>query len=207
MQQGLVTGRKKNCNSCNKICGLWIKIIIVKGTVKEKWKGVQAETWESQELIETYKRFVVLIRSYSTNTQPIWKRQFPRRSLRNSGLHLLLLEFNNFSFLIDLTDKFIYTSWSWDQNSNQWHCSIIVKCLRLYQVTSILHCYWREFWSRDTDVYLTYMSFSIILTQFYVNFSRQEHHINGYAGFDQLLRFSGLVLYPLTPFIFPLQSL
>ena len=30
-------------------------------------------------------------------------------------------------------------------------------------------------WSRDTDVYLTYILFGIILTQFYVNFSRQEH--------------------------------
>ena len=35
-----------------------------------------------------------------------------------------------------------------------------------------------EFWSRDTDVYFTYISFGIILTQFQVNFSRQEHQIN-----------------------------
>ena len=33
-------------------------------------------------------------------------------------------------------------------------------------------------WSRDTDVYLTYILFGIILTQFYVNFSRQEHQID-----------------------------
>ena len=37
------------------------------------------------------------------------------------------------------------------------------------------------FWSRDTDVYLTcvyiYIRFDIILTQLYVNFSRQEHQI------------------------------
>ena len=31
---------------------------------------------------------------------------------------------------------------------------------------------------RDTDVYLAYIRFGIILTQFYVNFSRQEHHID-----------------------------
>ena len=37
---------------------------------------------------------------------------------------------------------------------------------------------WREFWSRDTDLYLTYLCFVIILTQFYVNFSRQEHQID-----------------------------
>ena len=106
------------------------------------------------------------------------KTTISRRSLRNSGLLLLLFEFNNFSFLIDIFDNIIYTSGSLDQNSNQWQCSIIVKCLRLYHVTSILHCYWREFWARHTDVYLTYMRFGMILTQLYVNFSRQEHPID-----------------------------
>ena len=37
-------------------------------------------------------------------------------------------------------------------------------------------------WSRDTDIYLTHIGllpgFVIILTQFYVNFSRQEHQID-----------------------------
>ena len=47
---------------------------------------------------------------------------------------------------------------------------IIVMCLHLYNVTSIRHCHWRELWSRDTDVYLTYIRFGIILTQFYANF-------------------------------------
>ena len=46
-----------------------------------------------------------------------------------------------------------------------------------YHGTRILHSHWREFWSRDRDIYLTYIRFGIILTQFYVNFSRQEHHI------------------------------
>ena len=64
-----------------------------------------------------------------------------------------------------------------DSNSNQWQCSIIVTCLLLYHVTSILLCHWREF-SRDTDVYLTYIRLGTILTQFYVNFSRQEHQID-----------------------------
>ena len=97
-----------------------------------------------------------------------------QRSLRNSSLLLLLFEFNSFSFLIDIIDNIFY-AFTCHQNSNQWQCSNIVTCLRLYHVTSILHCNWREFWSRDTDLYLTYIRFGLILTQFYVNFSRQEH--------------------------------
>ena len=56
--------------------------------------------------------------------------------------------------------------------------AVLLSRLRLYNVTSIFHCHWREFWLRDTDVYLTYKRFGIILTQFYVNFSRQEHQID-----------------------------
>ena len=41
-----------------------------------------------------------------------------------------------------------------------------------------MHYYWREFWSHDTDVYLTYIRFGIILAQFYVNFLRKEHQID-----------------------------
>ena len=36
----------------------------------------------------------------------------------------------------------------------------------------------KEFWSRVTNIYLTYIRFGMILTQFYVNFSRQEHQID-----------------------------
>ena len=73
--------------------------------------------------------------------------------------------------------------------------SIIVTCLRLYHMTSILHSHWREFWSCDTDVFLTYIRFGIILTQLYINFSRQEHH-RCLIGVVKLLRFSGYSLYP-----------
>ena len=41
-----------------------------------------------------------------------------------------------------------------------------------------VHCHRRGFWSRATDVFLIYIHFGIILTQFYVDFSRQEHQIN-----------------------------
>ena len=36
----------------------------------------------------------------------------------------------------------------------------------------------REFWSRDMDVYLTHIRIGKILTQFVINFSRQEHQID-----------------------------
>ena len=125
-------------------------------------------------MIETYKN-------------SIWcsclKTTISRRSLRNLGLPLLLFDFNNFSFLLDIIENIINTSVSCDKNSHQWQCSIIDMCLRLYHVTSILHCHWREFWSCDTDVYFTYIHFGIILTQFHDNFLRQKYQI-------ELLKFS-----------------
>ena len=134
----------------------------------------------------------IIFNKYATNL----KTMISQRSLRNSSLLLLLFKFIKFSFLIDINDNIIYASGTCHQNSNHWQCSIIVTRLRLYHVTSILHCYWREFWSRDTDVYLTYMSFGIILTQFYVNFSIQEHHID----FLQVLINSwALRFYPIPP--------
>ena len=42
-----------------------------------------------------------------------------------------------------------------------------------------------------------YIRFGIILTQFYINFSRQEHQI----CIVQRLRFSGFILYPLSFFM------
>ena len=48
----------------------------------------------------------------------------------------------------------------------------------LFLSPSLLRGHWREFWSRDTNVYLRYKRFGVILTQFYVNFSRQEHQID-----------------------------
>ena len=133
----------------------------------------------------------IILSKYATNM----KKTISQRSLRNSSLLLSLFEFNNFSFLIDIMDNIIYASGTCHQNSNQWQCIIIVTCLRLYHVTSILHCHLREFWSRDTDVYLTYIRFGIILTQFNVIFSRQRHQI-------ELLYVSCFSLYPLSFFIY-----
>ena len=78
-----------------------------------------------------------------------------------------------------------------------WQYSIIVMCLRLYHVTNILHCLWREFWSRNTDVHLTYIHFDIMLTQFYVNFSRQNIRSYRYRSTPEILRFQ-----PIPPLFF-----
>ena len=51
---------------------------------------------------------------------------------------------------------------------------------------------------------LTYIRFGILLTQFYINFSRQEHQIELYMSQStpEILRFQ-----PIPSLIFPLQSL
>ena len=53
--------------------------------------------------------------------------------------------------------------------------------------------------TNNLDLYLTNIRFGIILTQFYVNFSRQEHHIDfyRYRSTPEILRFQ-----PMPPFIF-----
>ena len=48
----------------------------------------------------------------------------------------------------------------------------------VYHVTTIPQCYWRKFLWRHTRLYRLYIRFGIILTQFYINFSRQEHQLN-----------------------------
>ena len=60
-------------------------------------------------------------------------------------------------------------------------------------VTSILHCYWRKFWQ-------LYFRFGIILTQFYINFSRQEHQMSYmYRSKPEILRFQPI---PLSVFLY-----
>ena len=63
--------------------------------------------------------------SYSASHTTNLKTTISQRSLKYSGLLLLLFEFNNFSFLKDRTDNKIDTSVSREQNSHQWQCSII----------------------------------------------------------------------------------
>ena len=77
----------------------------------------------------------IIFNKYATNL----KTTISQRSLKHLGLLLLLFEFNNFSFLLDIIDNIFFASGTCHQYSNQWQCSIFVTCLRLYHVTSILH--------------------------------------------------------------------
>ena len=103
------------------------------------------ETYICKILYKICRIKQIIFNKYATNL----KTTKSQRSLRNSSLLLLLFEFNNFSFLIDIIVNIIYASRTCHQNSNQCQCNIIVRCLRLYQVASILHCHWRKFWSLD----------------------------------------------------------
>jgi len=49
---------------------------------------------------------------------------------------------------------------------------------------------------------LAYARFGIISTQFYVNFSTQEHQIDFFYGIVQKLRTSAFILYPLSFFLY-----
>ena len=117
-------------------------------------------------------RFVVLHRLYSVNKQLIWKQRYPRGAWEVQVC------------------SYYYSSATCHQNSNQWQCSIFVNCLLLYPVTIILHCHWREFWSRDTFWYY----FDTVFCQF-LKTGRSD---KCFTGIVQLLRFSGFSLYPLS---------
>ena len=64
---------------------------------------------------------ISLNRSYSANTQPIWKRRYHKE---------LVFEFNNFSFLINIIGNIIISSMSRDKNSHQWQGCMIVTWYR-----------------------------------------------------------------------------
>ena len=132
------------------------------------------ETYKCKILYKIFNiKQIFIFYKYATNL----KTMTSQRSLRNSGVLLSLFEFNNFSFIIGIIDNIIYAPGSCHQNSNRWQCSIITMCLRRHQVTSILHCHWREFWSR-IRMYIEHIYVVIILTQFYIHFLRQEHQID-----------------------------
>ena len=99
----------------------------------------------------------------------ILKTTIFQMSLRNSSLLILLCEFNSFSFLIDIVNNIIYASGICHQNSNQWHGSIIAPICITWPV------YCTAIGGSSCHLHI---HFGIILTQFYVNFSRQEHQID-----------------------------
>ena len=119
----------------------------------------------------------IILNKYATNL----KTTISQRSLRNSNLLLLLFEFNNFSFLLDIIDNIIYMSGLWTMSP------------ALQPMAVQYFCHLSPSVSCDQ-----YTALGIILTQFYVNFSRQEHQI----GIVQLLRFSGFILHHFSFFLY-----
>ena len=140
-------------------------------------------------------------RSYSTNTQPIWKRGYTRGA-RNSGLLLFYL---NLIILIDIIDNIIYTSGPCHQHSNQWQCSIVVTCLRTVscdQYTALsLEGILVTWYGHIYYMYTFWYNFDTVLYQFLKTGTSHKCLL----CIVQVLRFSGVSIY--TPFIFPLQSL
>ena len=91
--------------------------------------GVNRDPWEF------YLMCLIIFSKYTTNL----KTTISQRSLRNLGLLLLLFEFYNFSFLIDIIDNIINMSISCNQNSHQWKCSIIITWLHLILQVFSMH--------------------------------------------------------------------
>ena len=114
---------------------------------------------------------------------------------------LLLFEFNNFSFLIDI-DNIIYTSGTCHQNSNQWQCSIIVTCLHLYHIASVCIIigessgHMIRTYILQSYIYTFWYNFDIVLCKFLETGTSDRCLV----GIVQLLRFSGFCLYTLSLF-------
>ena len=106
-------------------------------------------------------------------------------SLKNLGLLLLLSKFNNFASIKDIIDNIIYTPVSRDQ---WWFFRLVAYLLNMI-------CLNLRFLYKTLYIYI---HFRINLTQFYINFSRQDHQI-------ELSSVS--IKNALHPFILSLQSL
>ena len=99
-----------------------------------------------------------------------------------------------------------YTSVSRGQNSLQWQCSILVTLYRLRHVTTIiLHCHWVEVlvtWYGRIPYIKIYIRFGISLSQFYINFSGQEHQIDVLYVLFNVWDSQVSSLYPLSFFLY-----
>ena len=71
---------------------------------------------------------------YTTNLE----KNISQRSLKNLGFLLSSFEFDNFSSLTEIIGNIIESSVSREQNSDQWQCSVVVTCLRLYHMIQSL---------------------------------------------------------------------
>ena len=130
----------------------------------------------------------IIFNNYATNLKTI----LSHRSLRISGLLTLYFLF---CILVDTIDNIItyspYSPYYVTRTSANGSTVLYIICTLLYHVTSMLHCHWREFWSRDTNVYFTYIRFVIILS------ISRDRMIDDHST-PEILRFQ-----PTSPFIFP----
>ena len=92
-------------------------------------KKIYTKTYICKILYKIRSIKQIIFNKYATNL----KTMITQRSLRNSSLLLLLFEFNNFLFLIDIIDNIIYASETCHQNYNQCQCRFIVTCHLLYK--------------------------------------------------------------------------
>ena len=132
----------------------------------------------------------IIFNNYATNLELI-----TQRSLRMSSLLILLSEFNNFSFLIDLIDYIIQASGT-PTNGSALLLSRVSVC-----ITQPVYCkHWRSY-GHVIQTYLTYIRFGKTLTKFYV-FFETETLDRTLICLNQLQRFR---FQPIP--MFPLQSL
>ena len=103
-------------------------LILAQNSISIWWSCLKKLIWSYKILIKNRRFKQIILSKYATNL----KTTIFQRSLKNLDLLLLLIEFYNFSILIDMIDITINTSVSCDQNYHEWQCSIIVKCLCLY---------------------------------------------------------------------------
>ena len=127
-------------------------------------------------------KVVVLNRSYSTNIQ-----RYCTAIGGSSGEVIRII------YILYVIIFAIFSKKIWDSQSFVEYGSFQIGCVfveyYLFNTTCLLQN-------------LIYIRFGIILTPFYIKFSRQEHQIDVYRSTPEILRFQ-----PLPPFIFPLQFL
>ena len=126
------------------------------------------KTYIYQMLYKSCSIKQIIFNNYATNLKMTISPQEPE-NLRFAPV--IIFNFY-FAFLIDIIDNIItyslYSPHYVTKNVGQWQCSIITSPKTSANDSEVN-------WSRDTrDNYTT----TIILTQFYINFSRQEHRID-----------------------------
>ena len=102
-------------------------------------------------------KVVVLNRSYSTNTQPIWKRRDPTGAQESQ----VCSYYNLFAIFIDIIENIITYSPNYVTRTSANGSAVYwSRDFRLYYVTIILKCHWLKFWWRYTD-YSDYINYII----------------------------------------------